>query len=204
MRIVRNPVLKETKKLPVSIIIIAVLMFLISVFDVSFVFNQGATALRISTLGIWSTLLSIIPLSWVLCTILLLKFKKANFAKIPSYIACALIGIGYVLYLFIAGQKNAVTSVLLFSLAVLLIYPFIISVLTLEGRMYNRVFATIFSTILLVITFVGAIIYFFLKGAVMLTFLFPALMYLELMLIVLCFRLEKPIKKTDKPNTITH
>ncbi len=204
MKIVRNPVLKTEKTMPVAIIIIAAFMFIISVFDVTLVFNQSAIALKISTLGLWSSLLSIIPLSWGLCTGLLLKFKKTNFAKIPAYITCALIGIGYILYFIIAGQKNAVTNVLLFSLAVLLIYPFIISTLTLEGRIYNRVFATVFSGILLTISFVGAIVYFLLKGAIMITFMLPALMYLELMLIVLCFRLEKPVKKTDKPNEITH
>ncbi len=203
MKIVRIPILKNEKKLPVTIIIIAALMFLLSVFDVTFAFKSGGFALSISTLGIWSSILSIIPLSWGLCTGLLLKFKKANFAKLPGYITCALIGIGFALHMIIAGQKNPITSILVFSLVVLLIYPFIISTLTLEGRLYNRVFATIFSAILLAICFIGAIVYFVLKGAIMLTFLIPALMYLELILIVLCFRLEKPQKKKDS-NVITH
>ncbi|MBQ4568927.1 MAG: hypothetical protein IJA62_02525 [Ruminococcus sp.] len=203
MKIVRIPVLKKEKKLPVIMIIIAAFMFLISIFDITFVFKGGAFALSISTVGFWSSILSIIPLSWGLCTGLLLKFKKANFAKIPAYITCALIGIGFALYMIVAGQKNPVTSILLFSLAVLLIYPFIISTLTLEGRLYNRVFATIFSSILLAICTIGAIVYFVLKGAITLTFLIPALMYVELLLIVLCFRLEKPQRKKEN-NMITH
>ncbi len=203
MKIVRNPVLKSEKKLPVAIIIIAALMFLLSIFDITLVIKQGTYALSISTLGIWSSILSIIPLSWGLCTGLLLKFKRTNFAKLPAYITCALIGIGFVFYMIIAGQKNPVMSILLFSLVVLLIYPFIISVLTLEGRLYNRVFATVFNAILLVISSAGAIVYFVLKGAITLTFLIPALMYLELMLIVLSFKLEKPQKKSES-NTITH
>lgn len=204
MRIVRNPVLKNEKKLPVTMIIVAAFMFLISIFDVTLMFSHGAFALKIGTWGIWTTLLSIIPLSWILCTVLMLKFKKANFAKIPGYITCAIIGIGYVLYLFIAGQKNPVGSILLFSLAVLLIYPFVIAMLTLEGRVYNRVFATVFSSIVLAVTLIGAIVYFFLKGAVIISFLLPALMYLELILIIFCFRLEKLTKKNNTPSGATH
>mgnify|MGYP003289428275 CR=1 FL=1 len=204
MRIVRNPVLKSDKRIPVTIIIIAVVMFILSIIDVTITFSKGVVALNLGSLGMWSSLLSIIPLSWGLCTGLLLKTKKVNFAKIPAYIICAMIALAYALYIVIAGQKNSVTNILLFSLAVLLIYPFVISTLTLEGRLYNRVFATLFTSILLGITFIGAVIYFVLKGAVIFTLLLPTLMYVELLLIVFCFNLEKPTKNTEKKTVITH
>lgn len=204
MRIVRNPVLRNDKKILISMIIIAVFMFILTVFDFSIIFTQGTVALGISTVGVLSSVLSVIPLSWGLCASLLLKTKKIMFAKMPAYIISALILIAYIIYYIAAGEKNIVTNILLFSIAVLMIYPFIISTLTLEGRLYNRVFATIFSAILIFLCTAGAIVYFVLKGAIMFSLLMPTLMYVELLLIVFCFRLERPVKKEKEEKLITH
>ena len=99
-----------------------------------------------------------------------------------------------------------VRNVLLFSVAVLAIYPFIIAVLTLEGRMYNRVFAIIFASILIVLGLVGAIVLSVLDSKVSLSSFIPALTYTELLLIILNYDLVKPKKKNkDEIKTeITH
>ncbi|MBQ8000694.1 MAG: hypothetical protein IJ298_05675, partial [Ruminococcus sp.] len=108
--------------------------------------------------------------------------------------------------LFIAaGEKYFVYKVFGFALAVLLVYPFIIATLTIEGRMYNRVFAAIFSGILLVLSVAGAVAVCIIFKSIMVSTLIPALVYVELILNVLCYNLEKPdITTKTKANMITH
>lgn len=204
MKIVRNPVLKTSKKPMTAMIIISIFMLLISVMDFSLIFDKGNVFLNISVMGSWTSLLSILPLSWGICTVLLLKTKKMVFSKMPGYIMCAMVVLAFILYYIIAGQDNTVTNVLLFSLAILLVYPIIIATLTIEGRLYNRVFATIFSVILVVLCFAGAIAASVILKWISLSFFVPALIYIELTLAVFCYNLEKPVRSDQNKNMITH
>lgn len=204
MRIVRTPVLKTNKKPMTAMIIIAVFMLITSVADISIMTQNKVTFFHLGFYGAWTTLFSIIPLCWLLCTILLLKTKKIIFSKLPGYVTCAVAVLGFILYYILFGQGNTVTNFFLFAVVVLLVYPIIIATLTLEGRLYNRVFATIFSTILVVICFAAAIVGSIVMKWYSLTFLIPALCYLELTLAVFCYNLEKPKKKESNNNKISH
>ena len=201
MRILRNPVMRESKKPLIAMLIIAIFMFIISVFDFSLIFYHGTVALTIESVGILSSALSIIPITWAVCSVLLMKTKKVVFAKMPCYVISIALTLAFIIYYISAGTENIVQKILVFSVVVLAIYPFIIATLTLEGRVYNRVFATIFSSILLVISVVGAIILYVISSEISLLLLFPALTYIELIIVVLQFRLEK-IKKSDKEKEI--
>lgn len=204
MKIVKNAVLRDDKRIPISMIIIACFMLILSIADISILFVEGTVALSISINSTWSSLLSIIPMSWGISVGLLLKTKKPIFAKMPGYIICVTIAMAYILYYIFAGQDNVVGNILLFSIAVLLIYPFIIATLTIEGRIYNRVFATVFTGILLALTLIAAIVLCVLRSRIMLSLLIPALVYVELLLAVFCYRLEKPAKTSEGSKVITH
>lgn len=204
MKIVRNPVLKTTKKPMVAMIIIAVIMLITSIADISVMTQNGATFINIETHGVWTTLFSIIPLCWLLCTILLMKTKRVVFSKLPGFVTCGISVLGFIFYYIMFGQGNTVTNFFLFALVVLLVYPIIIATLTLEGRMYNRVFATIFSIILVALCFAAAIVASVVMKWYSLTFLIPALAYVELTLAVFCYNLEKIKKNDKKENKITH
>lgn len=206
MRKVRIPQFRNSKGINISMFIIAAFLFIISIVDLSLFFVSGQFAVQMESLGYLSSALSIIPITWAACLILVIKTKKDNFARIPSYIISALIAMAFIIYYVIYGQENMVRNVLLFSVAVLAIYPFIIAVLTLEGRMYNRVFAIIFASILIVLGFVGAIVLSVLDSKVSLSSFLPALTYTELLLMILNYDLAKP-KKKNKEETkteITH
>lgn len=204
MKIVRTPVLKESKKPMIAMIVIAAFMLITSIADISIMTQNKITTFRFETFGAWTTLFSIIPLCWLLCTILLLKTKKIIFSKLPGYLVCGMAVLGYILYYILAGQDNTVVNFFLFAVVILLIYPIIIATLTLEGRLYNRVFATIFSIILVVLCFAAAVVSSIIMNWYSLTFLLPALSYVELTLAVFCYNLEKPKKKEPKDNKITH
>lgn len=204
MRIVRNPVLKTNAKPMIIMIIIAVFMLIISIVDFSVITQNDATFLSISFMGNWTSILSIIPLTWGLCTILLLKTKKIIFSKLPGYVLCGIVVLAYIFYYILAGQNNTTTNILMFSVAILLIYPIIIATLTLEGRLYNRVFATIFSVILVVLCLIAAIVVSIVMKWFSMTFLVPAMAYAELVLAVFCYNLEKPLKTENKATAITH
>lgn len=205
MKIVRNPVLKSNKKTMIAMIVISVFMLVISVMDFSLIFDENNNVfLNISVMGSWTSLLTILPLSWGICTILLLKTKKIVFSKMPGYIVCAMVVLAYILYYIIAGQDNTVTNILLFSVVILLVYPIIIATLTIEGRLYNRVFATIFSIILVALSFAAAIVASVVLKWISLSFFIPTLIYIELTLAVFCYTLEKPIKSDKNKNVITH
>ena len=167
MKIVRTPVLKETKKLLVAMIIISVFMFITSMFNLYLYFGNGLsigiksvaqTTSENQVAAIISsalpTILSIIAITWGVCAALLLKTKKLIFAKMPSYVICAILVMAFILYYISSGDDNVVLKLLLFSVVILAVYPHIIATLTLEGRLYNRVFATIFTSVLIAVSLI--------------------------------------------------
>lgn len=197
MKIVRDVILKDKNKTPIIIIGISVLMLILSLCNVSINFADEVT-LSVQFGGLWSAALSILPLTWGMSTALLIKTKKVFFAKLPSYIICAMIAIVLILYYIASSNGDVVINLLIFALAILLIYPFVIATLTLEGRLYNKVFATAFSAILLVICIIAAVAVSFAIKSFMFSALIPVLVYTELVLIVHCFDLKKPKKKTEE------
>lgn len=205
MKIVRNAVLKKEKKIPVTMLIISILMLFLSICSISFDFSAETPFISISFMDIWAIPVSVIPITWAICTLMLLKTRKVMFSKFPAYILCCMILLALIILFIAAGDKYFVYKVLGFALAVLLVYPFIIATLTIEGRMYNRVFATIFSGILLVLSVIGAVAVCVILKSIMLSTLIPALVYTELILNVLCYDLEKINKTSEqKKNVVTH
>ncbi len=205
MKIVRTPVLKNDKRITISMLAVAFLMLLLSLCNISIDFAEGTPILAISFMNVWSLPVSVIPVTWGICTAMLMKTKKIMFSKIPAYIFCCLILLAMIILFIAAGDKYFVYKVLGFALAVLLVYPFIIATLTIEGRMYNRVFATVFSSILLMLCFVGAVAVCIVLKSIIISTLIPSLIYVELILNVLCYDLIKPKKSAEtSKNTITH
>lgn len=205
MKIVRNAVLKEEKGIYISMLIISVAMLIISFCNISLDFNGQAPALMISFMDIWALPVSVIPITWAICIVMLMKTKKVMFSKLPAYIFCCMVLLGMIILFIALSEKYLVYKVLGFAVGVLLIYPFVIATLTIEGRMYNRVFATLFSSILLIVSVAGAVALCIALKAIILSTIIPALIYVLLILNVLCYNLEK-IKKSDinKQNIITH
>lgn len=205
MKIVRNAVLREEKNIPVSMLIISAVALLLSFCNISLDFNGEAPALMISFMDIWAMPVSVIPITWAICIIMLMKTKKVMFSKLPAYIFCCMVALGMLLLFIALSEKYLVYKVLAFAVGILLIYPFVIATLTIEGRMYNRVFATLFSSILLLVSLAGAVAVCIALKTIILSTLIPALIYVLLILNVLCYNLEK-IKKSDvqKQNIITH
>ena len=212
MRIVRKPVLKENKKILISMIIISAFMLIISVVNFIVLFGNGRFGFSITSVGqstsimasVLPTIFSVVSISWGVSAALLLKTKKAVFAKMPSYVICALLAMAFIIYYIASGEENIVQKVLIFSVVILAAYPHIIATLTLEGRMYNRVFATIFTSILIAISLIIPILECVLQNQFGLTSLFFTLSYIELLLIVLAYDLEKPKNKEQTSNKITH
>ena len=122
----------------------------------------------------------------------------------PSYVICAILVMAFILYYISSGDDNVVLKLLLFSVVILAVYPHIIATLTLEGRLYNRVFATIFTSVLIAVSLIIPIAECVIGYTFGVTSLFPALSYVELLLIVLTFSLEKPKKKEQTSKVITH
>ncbi|MBE6737176.1 MAG: hypothetical protein E7566_00770 [Ruminococcaceae bacterium] len=205
MKIVRNPALKENKKPFIAMIIIAILMLVLPFTDFSLLFRSDGVEFYPHPTGVFTAVLSIIPITWITSILLLMKTKKISFAKMPAYVICALLALGYIIF-FIAAGDNTVIKLLGFSIIVLAIYPFIIATLTLEGRMYNRVFATLFTSILIGVSIIGVAVLSIISAEIRPILLFPMLTYIELLLIVLVYTLEKPAKKLKKEevNKITH
>ncbi len=204
MKIVRNPVLKESKKPLIAMLIIAVLMLILPFADFSVLFTPEGVKFFPHPTGVLTAVLTIIPITWITSVALLMKTKKITFAKMPSYVICSLLALGYVIF-FIAAGDNAVVKILGFSIVILAVYPFIIATLTLEGRMYNRVFATIFTSILIVVSVVAFIVLSIVSKEFRPLLFFPMFTYIELLIIVLAYKLEKiSNKKQDTPKKITH
>ncbi len=205
MKIVRNAVLRNDNKITIAMLITAIFMLLLSIVNISLDFAGDTPALAISIMNSWALPVSVIPITWGICTAMLMKTKKVMFSKFPAYIICCLVLIAMIILFIAAGDKYFVYKVMGFAVAVLLVYPFVIATLTIEGRMYNRVFATIFSGILLVLSLAGAIAICVILKSIMLSTLIPALVYIELILNVLCYNLEKPTKTSEnRKNIITH
>lgn len=204
MKIVRNPVMSENKKPFIAMIIIAVVMLILPFTDFSVYFTAHGTEFSPHPTGVLTAVLTIIPITWITSVMLLMKTKKISFAKMPAYVICAILALGYII-LFIAVGDNASIKFIGFSVVVLMIYPFIIATLTLEGRMYNRVFATLFTSILIAIAVIGTIVLSVVFAEIRLILLFPTLTYTELLILVLAFKLDKPQKaKKEQENKITH
>lgn len=204
MRKIKNAVYTDDKRITIPMLIIAAFMLIITFVDIRFNFAKDSSAIYfiigktfvINEINL-SSILSIIPLSWGVSIILLMKTKKEAFAKMPSYIICSILALGFILY-FIGSGGGVLDNLLIIMLIILAAYPFIIATLTIEGRVYNRVFATIFTSILITLTFVGILLgQIIIKEISLLYLLFLPLMYVELLLIVFCFRLEKISKKSD-------
>lgn len=205
MKIVRNAVLRNDNKITIAMLITAIFMLLLSIVNISLDFAGDTPALAISIMNSWALPVSVIPITWGICTAMLMKTKKVMFSKFPAYIICCLVLIAMIILFIAAGDKYFVYKVMGFAVAVLLVYPFVIATLTIEGRMYNRVFATIFSGILLVLSLAGAIAICVILKSIMLSTLIPALVYVELILSVLCYNLEIPTKTSEnRKNIITH
>lgn len=195
MKIVRDAVLRDNKKLPISIIIISALMLLLSFIDFSIVFVNGEAVASVKFFNSWLMMICVIPLTFGISTVMLMKTKKTVFSKLPSYIVCSIVVIAFVLFFIASGEDNFVVNILGFAIAILLIYPFIIAVLTIEGRMYNRVFALIFAGILLVLTVAAAIALFVVLELISLSYFIPALVYVELILTVMSYELKPKSKE---------
>lgn len=195
MKIVRDAVLRDNKKLPISIIIISALMLLLSFIDFSIVFVNGEPVASVEFFNSWLMMICVIPLTFGISTAMLMKTKKTVFSKLPSYIVCSIVVIAFVLFYIASGQDNLVVNILGFAIAILLIYPFIIAVLTIEGRMYNRVFALIFAGILLVLTVAAAIALFVVLELISLSYFIPALVYVELILTIMSYELKPKSKE---------
>lgn len=195
MKIVRDAVLRDNKKLPISIIIISALMLLLSFIDFSIVFVTGEPVASVEFFNSWLMMICVIPLTFGISTAMLMKTKKTVFSKLPSYIVCSIVVIAFVLFYIASGQDNLVVNILGFAIAILLIYPFIIAVLTIEGRMYNRVFALIFAGILLVLTVAAAIALFVVLELISLSYFIPALVYVELILTIMSYELKPKSKE---------
>ena len=205
MKTVRNAVLKESKRIPVAMLIISVVMLLLSVCNICLDFGSGFPVLTISSMNVWAIAISVIPVTWGACSLMLMRTKKVLFSKMPSYIICGMVLMAMIILFIAAGEKYFAYKILGFAVAILIVYPFVIATLTIEGRMYNRVFATIFSSILLVVSVAGAVAACVILKSVMISTLIPALIYIELILNVFCYNLEKPNKNNNKSESlITH
>ena len=204
MRKVRNAVFRNLKSINITMFIIAAFTFIFSIIDIYIFFNNGTSGVGIKSIGLLSSALAILPISWASCLILIIKTKKDHFAKVPCYIISALLVMAFILYyIMTSAEDNTVRNILIFSIVVLAVYPFIIAVLTLEGRVYNRVFATIFTSVLIGLSLVGAVVLFIIDSAISFSYLIPALNYIELLLIVLNYDLVKPVKKNQETK-VTH
>ena len=199
MKVLKNPVFTESKKLSISIICVGVFTLLLSFFNVTLNFAGEVSYIALSFNQL-ASIISIFPLSWCLSAVLLMKTKKVFFAKLPAYVTCAMLLLAYILYFILKGQEDMVANLFLFMLLVLLVYPLIVIVLTLEGRIYNRAFAVVFTSILIAVCFLAfAVISVYLKTVDTL-YLVPTLIYVMALLLVLSFKLESlNKKKSDKP-----
>lgn len=205
MKIVRNAVLKENKRIPVAMLIISVVMLFLSVCNICLDFGTGSPVLTISIMNVWALVISVIPVTWGACSLMLMRTKKVIFSKMPSYIICGMVLMAMIILFIAAGEKYFVYKILGFAVAVLIVYPFVIATLTIEGRMYNRVFATIFSSILLALSIVGAVAVCIIMKSVIISTIIPALCYTELILNVFCYDLEKLKKNGEKKESlVTH
>ncbi len=196
MKILKNPVFTESKKYPISIICVGVFTLLLSFFNVSFNFASEVHFIAISFNQL-ASIISIFPLTWCLSTVLLMKTKKVFFAKMPAYVTCAMLVLAYILFFIVKGQEDTVTNIFLFMLLVLLVYPLIVNVLTLEGRIYNRVFAVVFNAILIVLCLAAFVIVSVYLKTVDTLFLVPTLLYIMSLLLILSFKLESLKKKNS-------
>lgn len=197
MKIVRNVVFRDNKKIPIIMIGIAFLMLLITLCNVSFNFAADKIV-DIQVGGLLSATILLIPLTWCLAIFMLMRLKKPFFAKLPAYVVTALTLIAMVAYFFLNAENgDTVTNILVFAIAIFIIYPFIIVTLTIEGRMYNKVFANLFSAILLIVSLLAAIVLFVVLKSIVLSYLIPAMVYTELILLTCCFDLEKIKKNKD-------
>ncbi len=199
MKILKNPVFTEEKKLPISIICVGVLALLLSFFNVTFNFAAEVSYVAVSFNKL-ASVISIFPLAWCLSTVLLMKTKKIFFAKLPAYVSCAMLVLAYILFFILKGQENVVTNLFLFMVLVLAVYPLIVATLTFEGRIYNRVFAVVFTAVLIVVCVASFIVISIYLKTVDTLLLVPTLLYVMLLLMVLSFKLE-PLKKknTNEP-----
>lgn len=196
MRIVRNAVLRDDKRMQIAMLCTAAFMLLISLCSITVDFSGEAPVFVFEFMNSWAASVSMLPITWAVCTVMLLKTKKSVFSKLPAYIICGIILLALCFYVIASGEDNLVLNLLAFAIAVLLVYPFIIAVLTIEGRVYNRVFAVMFASVLLGISIIAAVVLSVALKCIMLILLIPALVYVELILSVLCYNLEK-IKKTE-------
>ena len=192
MKKIKNAVFTENKKLIITIISVAVFMLLISIVNVEFDFS-GYFSIGFSSLA---SFLSVIPLTIGISAVMLMKTKKNNFGELPSYIIAIIICMIFLLLYFFNFLSSL--GVLAFAICVLLAYPYLVAGFTVRGCIYTRNFALAFAGILLALSIgalVVAMIFVANLGATFsLTYLVLPLMYVELILNILCFRLE-PLKK---------
>lgn len=186
MKKVRNVTLKEDTKIPVIMIILAVVMLVFSIVKIEF---PSERPFGFSSM---SSVLSVLPLTIGISAFMLIKTKKPAFCEFPCYIIGLFVALGFILLYFLNILKNL--GFLGFAICILLIYPYIIAGLTARGCMYNKVFALGFAGLLLVLSVVAVIALTLLLGGFSCTYLILPLMYTELVLSTLCYDLS-PIKK---------
>lgn len=186
MRKVRNAVLTEDKKLPIIMIVIAVLMLIFSVVKIEF---PSESPFGFNSIG---SIISVLPMTIGISAVMLIKTKKNAFGEFPCYIVSVIIAMGFII-LFIFDLLDGL-ELLGFAIAILLIYPFIIAGLTVRGCMYNKAFALGFAGILLVLSIVAVIALTVLLSGFSFTYLVLPLLYVELILNLMCFKLE-PVKR---------
>ena len=186
MKKVRNVALKEDTRIPVIMIILAVVMLVFSIVKIEF---PSAQPFGFSSM---SSVLSVLPLTIGISSFMLIKTKKPAFCEFPCYIIGLFVALGFILLYFLNILKNL--GFLGFAICILLIYPYIIAGLTARGCMYNKVFALGFAGLLLVLSVVAVIALTLLLGGFSCTYLILPLMYTELLLNIMCYDL-RPIKK---------
>ncbi len=201
MRILKNVILKESKTIPITMLIISGFALFISVFNLSLDFTEAGPIIAFQFNKL-ASIISVLPLSYGVCTALLIKTRKNIFAKIPAYIISFIIAIAFILYFIGSVDGDIVTNFILFTVIVLLIYPFIVAVLTLEGRVATNFFAIGISSVLILISTAAFIIISIYLKSITLTFTLPALIYTLLLLSVLSFRLENLPKEKSNYQSI--
>lgn len=194
MKKVRTVELNDNKKLPVIIIVIAVLMLILSVVRIEI---PSESPLGFNSLA---SIISVLPLSIGVSAFMLIKTKKPAFSEFPCYIISVLIAMAFII-LFVFKLLGGF-EFLGIMVCILMIYPYIVAGLTVRGCMYNKLISIGFSALLLIISLIAVVAISVLLGGFSFTFLVLPLMYVELILNVMCFDL-KPIKrKTEEYESI--
>ncbi len=194
MKKVRAVDLNDNRKLPIIIIALAVLMLIFSVLRIEITpegFSAGFNSL--------ASVISIIPLTIGTSAFMIIKTKKPAFGEFPCYIVSVFIVLAFALLFFLKHFLSLDyldgLEILIFAIAILLIYPYIVAGLTIRGCVYTKAFALGFAGLLVILSVIGVIVVSVLIGFSV-TYLVLPLMYTTLLINLMCFDL-KPLKKNQ-------